>query len=191
MGPPVLLGSSIAFSQCAGIPDGRTKLSSFSRRRCTLPITSFRSRSIDRSYPPSGKKVPCLSLRSRYVRAPPVLPATLAMPCERGARFVLRRISSCVALSLVSHHAYGALGKLPTFVTGVILLLSLWGAKRNGTSSDPAREISDIYKCAKLLDMAEARWTVAGRLRCVASPKMRVQSKDADADYLYGQRLAH
>jgi hypothetical protein len=40
-------------------------------------------------------------------------------------------------------------------------------AKRNGTSSDPAREIEDLYKCAKLLDMAESRWVVAGRLRGV------------------------
>ena len=56
---------------------------------------------------------------------------------------------------------------MPTFVSGVILVLSMLGARRNGTSSDPAREIEDLYKCAKLLDMAESRWTVAGRLRCV------------------------
>lgn len=43
----------------------------------------------------------------------------------------------------------------------------MWGAKRNGTSSDPARETEDLYKCVKVLDTAESRWTVAGRLRCV------------------------
>ena len=79
-----------------------------------------------------------------------------------------------IVRALSPSHAYAEatiLGQLPTFVTGVILLLSLWGAKRNGTSSDPAREIQDLCKCAKLLDMAESRWTVAGRLRCVL-PRM-------------------
>jgi hypothetical protein len=82
----------------------------------------------------------------------------------------------CGSAARASSHVADALRKrcpiattpniiLPTFVTGVILLLSLWGAKRTGTSSDPAREIQDVYKCAKLLDMAESRWTVAGRLR--------------------------
>ncbi|KAI0268453.1 hypothetical protein BGY98DRAFT_1019533 [Russula aff. rugulosa BPL654] len=28
----------------------------------------------------------------------------------------------------------------------------MWGAKRNGISSDPTREIEDKDKCAKLLD---------------------------------------
>lgn len=53
----------IAF-QYAGIPDGRIKHSSFSRRHCTLPITLFKSRSIGRSYLLSGRRVPCLSLHS-------------------------------------------------------------------------------------------------------------------------------
>ncbi|KAI0248861.1 hypothetical protein BJV78DRAFT_1363240 [Lactifluus subvellereus] len=55
--------------------------------------------------------------------------------------------------------------QFPTFVSGVILLLSLWGAKRSGTSPDPARDIQDVRNCVKLLELAESRWSVAGRLR--------------------------
>ncbi|KAH9992244.1 fungal-specific transcription factor domain-containing protein [Russula compacta] len=54
---------------------------------------------------------------------------------------------------------------LPTFVAGVILLLSLWAAKRSGTSLDSEREMQDVRKCMKLLEEAESRWCVAGRLR--------------------------
>ncbi|KAI9511919.1 fungal-specific transcription factor domain-containing protein [Russula earlei] len=56
---------------------------------------------------------------------------------------------------------------LPAFVAGVILLMSLWGAKRTGTSPDPEREMQDVRKCMKLLECAESRWPVAGRLRDV------------------------
>jgi hypothetical protein len=90
-----VLAYLIAF-QCAGILDGRMKPSSSSQRHYTLPITSFRSRSIGRSYLLSGKRVPCLSLRSQSVRALPVLPAMLPMLSGRGVRSVLPRISSCV-----------------------------------------------------------------------------------------------
>jgi len=54
---------------------------------------------------------------------------------------------------------------LPTFVSGVILLLSLWGARRSGTFLDPEKEMQDVRKCLKLLELAESRWPVAGRLR--------------------------
>jgi len=52
-------------------------------------------------------------------------------------------------------------------VSGVVLLVSMWGAKRSGTTLDPTKEMQDVRKCMKLLEVAEARWTVAGRLRCV------------------------
>ncbi|KAH9025469.1 fungal-specific transcription factor domain-containing protein [Lactarius pseudohatsudake] len=54
---------------------------------------------------------------------------------------------------------------LPAFVSATILLLSLWGAKRSGTSLDPAREMQDVRKCMMLLETAEVRWSIAGRLR--------------------------
>jgi len=41
----------------------------------------------------------------------------------------------------------------------------MWGAKRSGTTLDPTKEMQDVRKCMKLLEVAEARWTVAGRLR--------------------------
>ncbi|KAI0052327.1 hypothetical protein FA95DRAFT_1553663 [Auriscalpium vulgare] len=55
--------------------------------------------------------------------------------------------------------------QLPAFVSGVILLLSLWGAKRSGVTLDASREMEDVRKCMLLLESGETRWPVAGRLR--------------------------
>ena len=72
-----------------------------------------------------------------------MLPATFLTLRGSGARSLLRRISLCVHSPGPSHsHAYTEVMVVrqvptPTFVSGVILVLSMWCAKRNGTSSDP------------------------------------------------------
>ncbi|KAI9429440.1 fungal-specific transcription factor domain-containing protein [Lactarius psammicola] len=75
---------------------------------------------------------------------------------------------SFAALAIYLKHLFMsrlAFAQLPAFVSAVILLLSLWGAKRSGTSLDPVREMQDVRKCMLLLETAESRWSVAGRLR--------------------------
>ena len=57
--------------------------------------------------------------------------------------------------------------QMPAFASAVVLLLSLWGAKRSGTTLDPVKEMQDVRKCLMLLETAETRWSIAGRLRCV------------------------
>jgi hypothetical protein len=64
-------------------------------------------------------------------------------------------------------HLFTSWLQLSAFVSGVVLLLSLWGAKRTGTSLDPVKEMQDVRKCMMMLETAESRWPVAGRLRCV------------------------
>ncbi|KAH9990706.1 fungal-specific transcription factor domain-containing protein [Russula vinacea] len=54
--------------------------------------------------------------------------------------------------------------QLPAFTAGIVLLLSIWSAKRSGVVTDPAREMEDVHKCMKVLQAVEGRWHAAGRL---------------------------
>ncbi|KAF8486393.1 fungal-specific transcription factor domain-containing protein [Russula ochroleuca] len=54
--------------------------------------------------------------------------------------------------------------RLPAFTAGIVLLLSIWSAKRSGVVTDPAREMEDVHKCMKVLQAVEGRWHAAGRL---------------------------
>ena len=80
--------------------------------------------------------------------------------------------------------------QLPAFTAGIVLLLNIWGAKRSGGVSEPAKEMEDVHKCMAVLRAAEGRyvccniphgmffsqlrcdslflrWHAAGRLWCV------------------------
>jgi hypothetical protein len=54
--------------------------------------------------------------------------------------------------------------QLPAFTAGIVLLLSIWGAKRSGSVTNPVREMEDVHKCMAVLQGAEGRWHAAGRL---------------------------
>ena len=53
--------------------------------------------------------------------------------------------------------------QLPAFTAGIVLLLSIWGAKRTGGVPDPAKEMEDVHKCMAVLQAAEVR-CVAGSI---------------------------
>ena len=48
--------------------------------------------------------------------------------------------------------------QLPAFTAGIVLLLNIWGAKRAGGMTDPAREMEDVHKCMAVLQAAEGRY---------------------------------
>ncbi|KAJ7253504.1 fungal-specific transcription factor domain-containing protein [Mycena rebaudengoi] len=50
------------------------------------------------------------------------------------------------------------------FTSGVILLLSIWGGKQSGLSTDPTREMADVHRCMQVLRACEDRWQDSGRL---------------------------
>ena len=50
--------------------------------------------------------------------------------------------------------------QIPAFTAGIVLLLNIWGAKRNGGATDPAKEMEDVHKCMAVLQAAEARCVV-------------------------------
>ena len=47
--------------------------------------------------------------------------------------------------------------QIPAFTAGIVLLLSIWGDKRNGGAPDPAKEMEDVHKCMAVLQAAEGR----------------------------------
>ena len=58
---------------------------------------------------------------------------------------------------------------MTAFTAGIVLLLSIWGAKRSGLSTDPKKEMAEVHKCMQIIKSSEARWHGAGRLWCVIS----------------------
>ncbi|KAF8972340.1 fungal-specific transcription factor domain-containing protein [Flammula alnicola] len=54
--------------------------------------------------------------------------------------------------------------QMAVFTSGIVLLLSIWGGKRSGLSTDPNQEMADVHKCMQVLRISETRWHSAGRL---------------------------
>ncbi|CCM00118.1 uncharacterized protein FIBRA_02145 [Fibroporia radiculosa] len=54
--------------------------------------------------------------------------------------------------------------QMALFTCGIVLLLNIWGGKRSGFTTDPAKEMADVHKCMKMLKVLEPRWHIAGRL---------------------------
>ncbi|KAF8625237.1 hypothetical protein AX17_006903 [Amanita inopinata Kibby_2008] len=54
--------------------------------------------------------------------------------------------------------------QMAVFTAGIVLLLNIWGGKRSGLSTDPHKEMADVYKCMQVLRLSEQRWHMCGRL---------------------------
>ncbi|CAA7261683.1 unnamed protein product [Cyclocybe aegerita] len=53
---------------------------------------------------------------------------------------------------------------MAAFVSGIVILLNLWGSKRSGLIDDPAKEMANVHKCLDVLRVCEKRWHIAGRV---------------------------
>ncbi|KAJ3490460.1 hypothetical protein NLJ89_g11431 [Agrocybe chaxingu] len=53
---------------------------------------------------------------------------------------------------------------MAAFVSGIVILLNLWGSKRSGLIDDPAKEMANVHKCLDVLKVCEKRWHIAGRV---------------------------
>ncbi|KAI0649560.1 fungal-specific transcription factor domain-containing protein [Trametes meyenii] len=94
----------------------------------------------------------------------PRKPSPLSFPslaiCTNAAR-------SCIHVLDVQYKRAGEttyFNQMSLFTAGIVLLLNIWGGKRSGLSTDPAKEMADVHKCMKMLKMLEAHWHTAGRL---------------------------
>ncbi len=81
--------------------------------------------------------------------------------CEGGADRLF-----CVVASFSSVHVHARVWvQMALFTAGIVLLLNIWGGKRSGLSTDPAKEMADVHKCMKMLRTLEPRCVVS-RLCC-------------------------
>ncbi|KAH9910329.1 fungal-specific transcription factor domain-containing protein [Epithele typhae] len=94
----------------------------------------------------------------------PRKPSPLSFPslaiCTNAAR-------SCIHVLDIQHGRSGKpiwFCQMALFTAGIVLLLNIWGGKRSGLSTDPAKEMADVHKCMKMLRILEPQWHTAGRL---------------------------
>ncbi|KIJ51520.1 hypothetical protein M422DRAFT_244680 [Sphaerobolus stellatus SS14] len=50
------------------------------------------------------------------------------------------------------------------FTSGLVLLLNIWGMRRQGDAEGPERQMFDVHRCMRFLKVAQERWHLAGRL---------------------------
>ncbi|RPD72366.1 hypothetical protein L226DRAFT_546928 [Lentinus tigrinus ALCF2SS1-7] len=94
----------------------------------------------------------------------PRKPSPLSFPslaiCTNAAR-------SCIHVLDLQYKRAGMptySNQMSLFTAGIVLLLNIWGGKRSGLSTDPAKEMADVHKCMKMLRALEPHWHTAGRL---------------------------
>ncbi|KAJ7155420.1 fungal-specific transcription factor domain-containing protein [Mycena crocata] len=58
------------------------------------------------------------------------------------------------------------LSQMAVFTAGTVLLLNIWGGKRNGLglSTDSGQEMAEVHRCMQVLRGCEMRWQSAGRM---------------------------
>ncbi|KAF8913636.1 fungal-specific transcription factor domain-containing protein [Mucidula mucida] len=93
----------------------------------------------------------------------PTNPSTLSFPslaiCTNAARCCSHVIDA------VNRRGYILpLTGMPIFTSGLVLLLSLWGGNRSGTSIDRSKSLEDVHKCMHWIKRLETRWHYCGRL---------------------------
>ncbi|KAK7043157.1 Gypsy retrotransposon integrase-like protein 1 [Paramarasmius palmivorus] len=55
-----------------------------------------------------------------------------------------------------------AMNQSAIFVSGIMLLLNIWAAKRSGMTIDPNKETAEVHKCMQVLRTCETRWHPCG-----------------------------
>ncbi|KAF9020649.1 hypothetical protein BDZ89DRAFT_1138498 [Hymenopellis radicata] len=93
----------------------------------------------------------------------PTNPSTLSFPslaiCTNAARCCSHVIDA------VNRRGYILpLTGMPIFTSGLVLLLSLWGGNRSGTSIDRSKGMEDVHKCMNWIKRLETRWHYCGRI---------------------------
>ncbi|KAJ7172414.1 fungal-specific transcription factor domain-containing protein [Mycena filopes] len=99
----------------------------------------------------------------------PFIPAPLeatrpgALPsltiCTNAARSCARIIHAQDRLNIEPNQNMLAVA----FTASIVLLLNTWSGRRSGFAYNPSKEMDDVYKCMKMLSVAEKRYQAAGR----------------------------
>ncbi|KAF8268483.1 fungal-specific transcription factor domain-containing protein [Lactarius quietus] len=133
------------------------------------------------------------NLRSAYYFIQIAIHRPFIPSSRKGSSLSFAALAICASAARAYTHVADVLRKryplrtspaiiFPAFASAVVLLLSLWGAKRTGTTLDPVKEMQDVRKCIMILETAETRWSIAGRLRDLLSDLSTAGNLEVPAD---------
>ncbi|KAJ7111579.1 putative fungal-specific transcription factor [Mycena crocata] len=98
-----------------------------------------------------------------YIPAPLEASRPGALPslaiCTNAARSCARIIHAQDRLGIEPNQNMLAVA----FTSAIVLLLNAWSGKRSGFAYNPSKEMEDVYRCVKMLTVAEKRFLSAGR----------------------------
>ena len=67
-------------------------------------------------------------------------------------------------------------------MSGIVLLLGMWTAKRTGLVMNMEKEVQDVRNCVKFIRSGEEKWPTARRLMYVpAFPRLFLSGPDASS----------
>ncbi|KZV69843.1 hypothetical protein PENSPDRAFT_651985 [Peniophora sp. CONT] len=81
--------------------------------------------------------------------------------CTNAARSCCQIIASCRSRL---PQWRGFIFQMAAFTSALVLIFSIWGARRNGMAIDTTKDMERICQCMEILKDAEPRWAIAGRL---------------------------
>lgn len=94
----------------------------------------------------------------------PRKPSPLSFPSLAICTNAARSCTHVLDVPFRRSHTVLFYNQIALFTSAIVLLLNIWGGKRSGLSTDPAKEMADVHKCMRMLKHLEPRWHTAGRL---------------------------
>ncbi|KAJ3909077.1 fungal-specific transcription factor domain-containing protein [Lentinula edodes] len=94
----------------------------------------------------------------------PKKPSPLSFPSLAICTNAARSASHIIDVQRKRQTSVLPFSQITTFTAGIVLLLNIWGGKRSGLSTDPNKEMTDVYKCMQSLKCCEDKWHSCGRL---------------------------
>ncbi|KAJ3733132.1 hypothetical protein DFJ43DRAFT_1069396 [Lentinula guzmanii] len=94
----------------------------------------------------------------------PKKPSPLSFPSLAICTNAARSASHIIDVQRKRQTAVLPFSQIAIFTAGIVLLLNIWGGRRSGLSTDPNKEMTDVYKCMQALRSNEDKWHSCGRL---------------------------
>ncbi|KAJ7134517.1 fungal-specific transcription factor domain-containing protein [Mycena epipterygia] len=103
-----------------------------------------------------------IAIHRPYLRKPNVLAAPSLSICTTAARSIIH--AADVWMRKFKRLPLPFLQN-PVFISGIILLMNIFGSKRAGLSIDKNKDLAQIGTAVEILGSADTRWQPAGRLK--------------------------
>lgn len=100
---------------------------------------------------------PFIQLAPSSRRVSPLSLPSLAI-CANAARSTSHILEACIELTAP------AMVVMVAFISGLVLMISIWEARRSGLNVDVSTQVADVHRCLKYLRKWESTIHLAGRL---------------------------